>query len=290
MSHHLQLNRSDATPQLAPAVAEALAAARADELPVGKLTLSEVGRSFNQWISRMSFALGYSRTMLVGSDLFEMAAECAKMVQRNFPAFKLSEVDLAMRYGGAGEYRRDPDKPVLVAVDTIAYWLRCYRDSARLEALAAAQRLAEAAAPQLPPPRVDYIGSVVDMVEQARETCLPVGYELDLGNQVYDWLKSIGAFTGWRPADYYADMRAEETDKLLAEHKTSKGAERIEYNTFLAALNLGKLPEGHPLSRSVVNACKKRVLREWLMQQAADDTDVAVLLTGLQAQKLQQAA
>jgi hypothetical protein len=283
MSHHLQLNSSDATPQLAPAVAEALSAARADELPVGKLTLSEVGRAFNQWISRMSFALGYSRTMLVGTDLFEMAAECAKMVQRNFPAFKLSEVDLAMRYGGAGEYRRDPDKPVLVAVDTIAYWLRSYRDSARADAVAAGQRLSESATPKLPPPQVDYVGSVVALIQQARDTCLPVGYELDLGNQVYDWLKSIGAFTGWRPAAYYADMRAEEADRVLLANKSTTGPARIEYNVFLAALGQGQLPEGHPLSRSVLNACKKRVLREWLIQHAADETDMLALLADLKS-------
>jgi hypothetical protein len=281
MSQALQLTTTDAS-----APSKALAARQAPTLPLAQLNPLEVGKAFARLLSRTALLLGH-KTWQDEAELFVLASSCAETMQRRFPGFKWEEVDEAMKRGASGEYKQDPKDVLYLSLPTVASWLEAYQRTARAFAVAAVTATNQL--PAAPPPTVDYIGSVVGMVEQARETCLPVGYELDLGNQVYDWLKSVGAFTGWRPADYYAEMRAQETDKLLAEHKATKGAERIEYNTFLAALNLGKLPDAHPLSRSVVNACKKRVLREWLMQHAADETDVHALLTDLTNQHKQAA-
>jgi hypothetical protein len=266
MSTALQLTRADAT-----APAKALAARQADSLPLAQLSPVDVGKAFARLLSRTALLLGH-KTWQDEAELFVLASSCAETMQRRFPGFKWEEVDEAMKRGASGEYKQDPKDVLYLSLPTVASWLEAYQRTARAFAVAAVTAASQLPAP--PPPEVEYEMSVLDLIHLGRRGALPQGYELDLGNQIYEWLKGIGAFTNWRPAEYYVEMRGEETDKLLAEQKSTKGAERIEYNTFLAALGQGHLPEGHPLSRSVLNACKKRVLREWLMEHVENDTDI----------------
>ncbi|MGI4736464.1 MAG: hypothetical protein ACRYG7_14915 [Janthinobacterium lividum] len=67
---------------------------------------------------------------------------------------------------------------------------------------------------------------------------------------------------------------------MLSTTLPASGAERREYTSFLHVLTTqGQLPDAHPLSRSVVNACKKRVLREWLEHHATAGTNLVDFLT-----------
>ncbi len=231
--------------------------------------------------------LGHRNTLTDKDDVLLLAQGVAKMVQRRFPAFNLAEIREAMLRGASGDYKTgQPGEILLVSLPAVADWLTGYQKAARAAAVLASQP-----APLLVAgPATDYAAEVAALVAQARATKLPGGLELDMGNVLYDWLKSIGAFTSWRPHDYYLDLRAQEADRVLeaarADRLSSSG--RLQYNTFLAALNLGGLPDDHPLSRSVLNACRKRVLREWLMQHASEDTDMPALLAELQARQAQQ--
>lgn len=231
--------------------------------------------------------LGHRNTLAHEDDLTLLCQGVAKLIQRRYPAFNLAEIREAILRGASGDYKTGrPDEVLLVSLPQIGDWLAGYQRVARAAAVLDAPKPEP---PALPAPRIDYVGSVVDLVNLAHAGKLPAYTDerFDFGNLAYDWLKGIGAFTGWRPADYYADMQAEEAELVAvrAQDDRTTYTGRQAYNTFMAALTQGRLPDSHPLSNSVVNRCRKRVLREWLLEQAANDTDVAALLTRLETQK-----
>jgi len=246
--------------------------------PVSTLSTDELGDMLVSAIPGVAFLLGHSRQFVKQDDIDMMAEAVAEMVHRRFARLNWAEISHALRRGASGEWPRSEDDVLLVSLPHITHWLTCYCKEARAEAQLALQAAAPVAA--LPALRIDYVGSVINYVELVRAGELPTGFELDMGNVLYTWLKKVGAFTDFRTAEQYATMRQEETDRLLAVKLPESGAARREYTSFVNALGaLGELPDSHPLSRSVVNACKKRVLREWLEHHSKAGTDIVDFLT-----------
>jgi len=257
-----------------PSQSAAVAAYQADQDTARELPLNELIPIVGDLLNGAALLMGHKNALADLDDLDLMAQGIAVMIRRRFGSFKPAELSEAFQRGASGEYRKEGDL-FTVALPTVAGWLSAYQTKARAAVVLASQ------APHLalPAPRIDYVGSVLDLVVLARAGQLPAGFDLDFGNVLYTWLKASGALTGFRTADQYSQMRAEETDRLLARTVPASGPERLELRTFTAALEAeGKLPESHPLSRSVVNACKKRVLREWLEYFAQGEYDVAGFL------------
>lgn len=256
-----------------PSLSAATVAYQADQEPVRQLPINELIPVVGDLLNGAALLMGHKNALAEFDDLELMAQGIAVMIQRRFGSFKPAELSEAFQRGASGEYRT-PGDILTVAMPTVASWLEAYQTKARAAVVAAAQQPASQLA--LPGPRIDYVGSLQDLVALAKAKQLPTGFDLDLGNVLYTWLKESGALTGFRTADQYSQMRAEETDRLLARTVPTTGTERLEYRTFTAALEAeGKLPDAHPLSRSVVNACKKRVLREWLHYVARWELDLA---------------
>lgn len=229
--------------------------------------------------------LGHRNTLAHEDDLLLLAQGVAKMVQRRFAAFNLAEIREAILRGASGDYKTgQPGEILLVSLPAVAEWLAGYQKAARAAAVEAARPIPK----QLPAARIDYAGSVLDLVAQANAGKLPpyTDDQFDFGNLAYDWLKALGAFAGWRTGEQWADMQAEEAEAVAIEAQQHRDtyAGRQAYNIFLSALAKGVLPD-HPLSKSALNRCRKRVLREWLLEQAANETDVAALLAQLQEAK-----
>lgn len=271
-------------PALPPAVAAAAQAYQADELPVAKCPGPEIGKLFNRLLSRSALLLGH-KTWQDEDELFELAASCAEMVQRRFPAFKPSEVDMALRRGASGEFRRTPDEIVYVGLQTVADWLAAYQVKARavvVKALAAANEpklLAEGH-----PDRVEWrIKALLQLRDGIDAGTAPEGWEFDPGNGLYQWIKALGLLRNFRTPEQYEQMRLEEADRLLAESDMADRDTRRKATTFAAALdtmvNDGKpWPSDHPLARTTATACMKRVLREWLQDHILEETDLDTLL------------
>ena len=282
MSTALSLVPAAAVP--AP-LASIAAAFRSDEPTVGAMAVEDVTKLFNQLLSRAALLLGH-KTWQDGAELYVLARSCAEMAQRRYRALKPGELVLAMDRGAAGEYKAKPDEVVYVQLPSVSAWLYAYQTTARHEAIKALRK-AEEAAPVLllaPPPR-DYVAELLALIAQANAGKLPAAEKLDFANVLYEWLKAGGALAAscWPagPPDYEA-IRAEEAAALIEGPSPLNKTERRQRSTFIDILaDGGAWPAGHPLARTVGNACKKRVLREWLLQCAAEETDVPALLARL---------
>lgn len=269
-------------PALPPAVAAAAQAYQADELPVSKLAVNEVGKLFARLLSRSALLLGH-KSWQDEDELFVLAASCAEMVQRRFPAYKPAEIDMALRRGASGEFRLKPDEVVYVGLQTVADWLAAYQVKARAEVVKQLQKAHEAESQKLLPEghtdRVEWrVKMLMGHYQQAKDGHLPAGFDLDPGNALYDWVKALGLLRNFRTPEEYEQMRLEEADNVLADIDMARREERQRATSFAVALDANRWPAEHPLARSVVNACKKRILREWLMERVMEDADLDTLL------------
>lgn len=269
---------SAALPANLPAsLAPAVLAHLADQLPVREHDYTDLVPFIGDLLNGAALLLGHRNALADIEDLDLMANGVASMIQRRFASFKPAELSEAFQRGASGEYCQ-PGEVLFVSLPIIASWLEGYQRTARAAAVALLSQQAQPKA--LLAPRIDYLGSVLDYVALAKVGELPTGFELDMGNVLYAWLKQAGAFNGFRTAEQYAQMQQQETDRLLAVKLPESGAARREYTSFINALaDQGELPDAHPLSRSVVNACKKRLLREWLQHHAKAGTDIVKFIT-----------
>ena len=284
MSTALALHVSAPLPAVLAPVAAAMDSA---EPTVGAMAVEDVTKLFNQLLSRAAMLLGH-KTWQDAAELVVLARACAELVQRRYRGLKPAEIMLAMDRGAAGEYKTKPDEVVYVQLPAVTAWLYAYQTTVRHEAIQAKRKADEAPpALQLMPARRDYVAELAGLVAKAQASKLPAASDLDFANVLYDWLKSIGALLASRwpiePPDYEA-IRAEEAAALMERPSPLDKTERRQFHTFIDILaDGGKWPAGHPLAKTVGNACKKRVLREWLMQCAAEETNVPALLAPLLA-------
>jgi hypothetical protein len=261
---------------LPPAVqSAALLLCNPEARPVRALDTDTLTGELFQPVEMVPFLLGHSQTLLAGKDLFVMATAVAEMVQRDFPALTLPEVAAAMRRGCSGEWKKEKDL-LLAALPSIRSWLKAYTTGSRAQALQALQ-LAEQQQQQvhllsLPArlPELDYPQQIAaGMARMKRAGRLQ---QLDYTGVYYAWLKKIGAFAGFGDA---RRMMIKEC-WLLVRHRRLDEAQR----SFKAELRKG-WPAGHPLADTVLLACKKRLLGEWIHYHNARGTDMQTWLQQL---------
>lgn len=276
---------ADATPApLPPAVAAAVAAFTADTPTVGQTPLADLIPQIGDLLNGAAVLLAHKNALDNLPDLEFMATAVAKLVQFRFAGFKFAELSEAVQRGAGGQYKADAGEVLYLSLPNVSNWLYAYQTTARHQAIKALRVAEEAATLALSAPSRDHAAEVAALVRLAGHGALPPAPELDFGNVLYDWLKAHGALqAGYWPAEVpdYAAIRAEETDALLAEPVPADKFERRGRTGFLNELLAGNWPAGHPLAKTVANACKKRVLREWAMQYAAEEVDPAPILAGL---------
>jgi hypothetical protein len=201
------------------------------------------------------------------------------MLQRDFPALKLIEVAAALRQGCSGKWKAEKEV-MLCSLPQIASWLRSYQLSQRAPALKVLQAAAERQL-QLPPPDLSagYPQQVAELAAWASDNATPehpagrFPEPLDQGNILYDWLKMVGAFDGFKTKEQYTLMLRKEA--LIRSKQPPGGLEEYRYGrAFKDHLRAGKWPENHPFADSIVNACRKRLLKEWMYYHLGRGTDI----------------
>jgi hypothetical protein len=237
-----------------------------------ELTETALAEELLTCLSQAAALLGHRNTLAEAKDLFLLATNAARMIQRRFVGFNLAEIREAIERGASGDYRTDPTQVLLVSLPSIGDWLTGYQRAGRAAAVLAAQ----APAPAPPPPPRDFIADILALCKLAEEGRLPDYEKLD--GELYQWLKERRQFTNFRPADYYADMRAEEAEHIMRRPLSTSWLARRGQVSFREACKEGRWPQEHKLAEEVNRACRQRLLHEWLLQQAVEEIDVAALL------------
>lgn len=276
MSQHLTVSRNlPAGPTAIPAQT-ALQALQSGEPQARALSGDGLAAELMIPLSQAAALLGHRHTLADPMDLLLLAQESAALIQRQFAAFNLAEIREAIRRGASGRYRAPGTRGdvLLVNLPGVGEWLQGYQAEARAAAVEQARKLAEL--PAGPPPPRAYVAELLSLYALAQAGRMPDAYTLD--GSLYTWVKERGQFTNFRPAEYYADLRAEEAERVMRQPKSVNWQERRGQTSFAQACAAGNWPEGHPLANDVNRACRQRLLHEWLLQHAADETDLAALL------------
>lgn len=264
-----------------PSVQEAAALIQNPELPaVAAYLPDELSACLVLPITGVAFLLGHKNSLKSADDLELLATALARVVKRRFAGFKLAEVTEALQRGASGEYRRKPDELLLPSLDHFTHWLSCYQQGCRAAALRVLAQAADAEQKRLPQPTYeqDLPAAVAQLAHQVKS----LGYfpsPLDGGNLAYEWLKRIGAFSGFKTQEQYAEMMRKESIALTRQRSADK-SERKQIGSFAVLLRRG-WPEQHPMANTVRNNCKKRLLREWIRYHVARGTDLHTWLTNL---------
>lgn len=255
-----------------------------DQYPARAMGTDDLIDALLEPLAVVPMLLGHSKSLLKGEDLVMLATAVADMVQRHFPAFRVGEIGLALRRGCSGEWQK-PGEILLPSLPCIRSWLQAYQDTSRARAI----KVLEGAHAQqqqrlLPAPVIDYPAEVAALAEWATDHATPehpagkFPEPLDQGNVLYNWLKKVGAFHGFLTWEKYERMRWKESMRRAKQPP----ADLLQYRQgqqFWELLRAGKWQDGHPFADSVVNACRKRLLREWLYYHLGRGTDLRALLT-----------
>lgn len=261
------------------ALAEIVSAQSARKVSV--LNDAELDFLLTSELQRAALRLGHKNALGDVNDALLIRDDVAELIRQRWHYLSENELRIVFRLGATGELKLKADEVVFLSVATIAEWLRRYKYTSKPAAMAHAREFV-APATELPEHhpvriawRVQQIAAIVTMAAEGPYQ------EADPGNCLYDWLKEIRAFHGFRTAAEYEDMRAEEVEQLLAQPQSPRKEDRQQVRSFADALEKGQWPAGHPLVRDVGNACKKRVLKEWVQDQILNETDVAEHLATL---------
>jgi len=233
-------------------------------------------------MSAVAMLLGHSNSLAEGKDLQMMGTALAAVIHRRFPSFRMPEITEALVRGASGEWPL-PNGFLAPTLPNFTHWLVCYQQQCRSEALKALQKVAEHEQQlRLPKPNyeADLPAAVAELAEHVRH-CGSFPTPLDGGNLAYDWLKRIGAFSGFKTANQYADMMRKESI-ALTRTRPSDQSKRKQVASFAVLLRQG-WPAQHPMAITVANNCKKRLLREWVRYHVARKTDLHTWLTELAA-------
>jgi hypothetical protein len=235
-------------------------------------------------LQRAALRLGHKNALADKEDALLIRDDVAELLREKWHYLTENEIRLVFRLGSTGELKLKPDEVVFLSVATVAEWLRRYKYTTKPAAMwhASSQVPPHTDLPEHHPVsigwRVNQICLLVDAYDGL--TVDDVG-ELDPGNCLYDWLKEIRAFHGFRTMAEYEEMRVEETERLFSSPQSPHKEERMRLRSFADALEKGNWPAEHPMARNVANACKKRVFKEWLMDQCLNDVDTRDHLTTL---------
>ncbi|MCB2379827.1 hypothetical protein LGH70_19680 [Hymenobacter sp. BT635] len=266
-------------PSLSPQVRQAAALVLSQEPAANTFTSVELRKALYQPLSAVALLLGHNNALAEAKDLKVMGTALAAVVHRRFPALKLAEITEALIRGASGEWLL-PNGFLAPSLPNFTHWLSSYQATCRADALKALQTAAEAERKQLPAPTFEH--ELPAAVAQLARQVATLGYfpnPLDAGNLAYNWLKSVGAFSGFKTPEQYQEMMRKESINLTKAQSLEKDVRR-QVKTFAHQLRHG-WPAEHPLATTVINNCKKRVLREWIRYHVARGTDLLTWLTDL---------
>jgi hypothetical protein len=269
-------------PGLPYSVREAALLLCGDEVQqVRQMSSLELAAELTAPIEGVPLMLGHSKTLHEDDDLEMLCKLTAEMVHRSFPGLTLAEIGLAFRRGASGEWKQ-PGEVLLPTVQCFRSWLSAYQKGDRVAAVQALQK-GEAGREQLLLPAPDVASTYPQQLVHLAAYMKQHGRApepFDAGFLLYDWLKKLGAFVPFKTnAELYLMLRKESIKQAAS--AAAEQQQRKKIQTFGEVLRRG-FPGGHPLANSVKNACKKRLLREWIYYHNARGTNYLTLLEQLQ--------
>lgn len=272
-----------ATPQQVLLIQATLATA--DNPAVVDLADSALDVLVGKGISDCKVLMGYPGVLRETKDLNDMVTAVGNMLRRRHRYLRTAEVPLVFRMGAEGEFVQPKDNfPAGLPLPMFTAWFSRYRDHTRAQALLNAEA-AEAERPPctvLPPTHPVVLRAYAHQIIAGVQKVVAVGRykDFDEGHVLYDMLKYLGLFDVLYTLADKQQMWQEEL-ALVQKNLTGYGrAKRIE--TFQDALaELGRPPERDPITWATIRACKKRTMKEWVMECVVNETDVGNLLMHL---------
>lgn len=273
----------------APAVRDAALLITQPDLPAARsMATDDLIDQLLEPLQVVPFLLGHRKTLIDGTDLLVLATAVAEMIQRDFPALRVPEICAALRRGCAGEWQK-PGTIAQCSLPCLTGWLRAYSTGTRAQALHALQGIAEHRQQlSLPAPAINYPKEVAELAAWASDNATPehpagrFPEPLDQGNVLYKWLRSVGAFNGFKTAEQYERMWRKES--LQRAQQPPDGLEAYRHGRrFWELLRAGKWHAEHPFADSVANRCRKRLLKEWILYHLGAGTNIEQHLQQLQA-------
>lgn len=262
---------------IAPQIRRAAELVLSEQPSVKYFSSEELKDELYEPMSAVAFLLGHSNVLASGKSLQLMGTALAAVIHRRFPALKLAEITEAFVRGASGEWPL-PNGFLAPTLPNFTHWLVCYQEQCRSRALQELRGLQEAQR-QLPPPTIDEsnLPALVARWAQDFQRTGTFPPDLDPLNLVYDWLKRIGGFAGFKTPAQYAKLIRKESIKL-SRHRQGSLGERNALKSFREQLRRG-WPQDHPLAKSVRNNCKKALLREWIRYKLSVNFDFEKVLT-----------
>lgn len=231
-------------------------------------------------LAGLPILLGHNNTLKEAEDLNFMADCLAEMIQQEFPNLRVEEVTRALRQGARGKWKQRPQDVVMMSLPCFYQWLSAYH-AIRAQAVQALQAAAakEAEAAHQQQLAAAYAQQRPTLVAQLAAALATGGLPapLDPGSALYEWLRAIGAFRGFRTPQQYADLLREEEERFARER--AKTPPPRGCSTSVADVLANGPLAADPLRRR----CRERLLREWLFAHNELKTDLCPWLTELDA-------
>lgn len=283
------------TPELLQAIAlpvsvqqAALLICEPDQPAARQMATDDLIEQLLEPLQVVPFLLGHRKTLLDPKELAVLATAVAEMVQRDFPALKVSEICAAFRRGCAGEWQK-PGQIPLCSLPCLTGWLRSYCLTSRAPAVQALQS-AQARQLQLssPVPVINYPQEVAELAAWVSDHATPehpagrFPEPFDQGNLLYDWLLKIGAFAGLKSPRQYERIWRKECLIRMAQPPTGLDGYRLS-RRFKDHLRAGEWHPKHPFCSEVATACRRRLFKEWIFHHLGNGTDLQPYLSRLQA-------
>lgn len=238
-----------------------------------------------------TFLLDVGHTKTKEEDLERTAKGITNLLLERYGYLGLGEVAVVFRQAALGDYSADGDV-LYLSVSNAAGWLKKYRAGQRADVLRSVGRyqphpllrFADGPCCHFPDDHPLYLHQTGARLVAHVEHLLTPGVVYDraaFDRHLYEFCKRVGLFAAFWSSEEYAAVLREETDRIHAQGNPSAGGyvaswdEKGAWKTFDDGYQRDELPEHNRHTQRVLHACRERLLREYLTQEAAADFNFA---------------
>ena len=197
----------------------------------------------------------------------------------------LDEIPIVFRKGALGDFKQ-PGEVLFLSVSNVVGWFKAYRAGLRAEALRSVGQVqlhpllhrADGPCCHFPDNHPLFLFQTAARLLAVVEALLAPGAVYDrraFDRPLYDFLKTMGLLGQYFESGYYADVLNEEAKRIFDEGNPTAGGmaaswdEKGSWKTFAEGYQREEMPVGNRHTQRVMQACRERLLREYLTECAA---------------------
>lgn len=241
---------------------------------VSQASDQELDRLLNAAINKGLLLLGHKNQLTSTVDQALMVTEVSNMIRQNWHYLTLREVELVFEMGVRGELKTRPDQIVFLNIEQVGSWFQVYRNDRKPKAVQSARK-EEPEQAEVDPLAFDEIriAYLKDQVEKIRESQYR---DFDAGDVYSEWLQRIGVIR--LTNEEKLQIKFEEAAELIriARITDLDPASRWELKRFMHSPVMQRNNRYELRLRSL---CKKRVLKDFILQVIVDELDIEQLIT-----------